>query len=577
MNFGTVELEDGHWAIRTEPHVRARFKRVFARSLQWATDVLHLSDTPENARELIWFLQRYPMEMNKSARRRMQKQAASHRDTEAKLSELLGKCIPPRDIVLAEPARDYQKIAAHAAMLRGGLLLADDVGLGKSVSAICPMAEPENLPAVVVCPAHMPGQWAEFLQRFVPGLRVHVLRKSTPYPLIRSSARQQDLYPDRMPDVIVTSYHKLRGWSETLAQFVRYAAFDECQQLRNPDSDIYRACKHLSNSVRLRMGLSATPIYNYGSEFFHVIDALSPGALGEYQEFVREWCTADPGNKARIRDTEAFEAYLRREGIMLRRTRREVGRELPALTKIVHNIDSDVSVLNELTGTAIELAKTIVARNERFRGEKMQAAGQFDMLMRQATGIAKAPYVAEFVRLLVENGERVVLFGWHRAVIEIWRERLADLNPVLYSGSEDPKQKAASIEAFTSGTSKVLIMSLRSGAGVDGLQHVCRTVVFGELDWSPGVHVQCTGRVDRDGQTDPVMAYFLVSNSGSDPVVSEVCGIKREQIEGVLNPGVGLTERVDTGEAHIRQLAQAFLMANGIRFEDLAKKPTEPA
>src|SRR3546814_11595600 len=99
----------------------------------------------------------------------------------------------------------------------------------------------------------------------------------------------------------------------------------------------------MSKRAPLRLGLSSTPIFNYGSEFFCVVDCLLPGALGTREEFVREWCKSQGGDKARIDDAVEFGAYLRREGIMLRRTRAEVGRELPALTKIPHTIDADRS------------------------------------------------------------------------------------------------------------------------------------------------------------------------------------------------------------------------------------------
>lgn len=109
-----------------------------------------------------------------------------------------------------------------------------------------------------------------------------------------------------------------------------------------------------------------------------------------------------------------------------------------------------------------------------------------------------------------------------------------------------------------------VLLSLRSGAGVDGLQHVCNTVVFGELDWSPGVHEQCIGRVDRDGQAHPTMAYFLTASEGADPIIIDVLGVKREQIEGVRNPDMHLVERVDTGEDALRRLAADFLHGLGI-------------
>jgi SNF2 family DNA or RNA helicase len=559
MLYGTVKHSGNSWGIHCEPHVRARLKRVFPRAPQRAADWIIISDNPENSRELEWFLQRFPMSVDPP--HLLSEKANEHRRTESLISDLLAKRLQPPSIQLAKPPREYQSIVAQAVQIKGGLLLADDVGVGKTVSAICPMADGKNLPALVVVPAHLPNHWVEKLGEFAPHLRVHVIKKTQPYPLI-AQGRQQDLWTE-MPDVIVCSYHKLRGWAETLRNVVRFVVFEECQQLRNPGSQIYHAAEYLARGVPLRLGLSATPIYNYGSEFFWVLDALLPDALGTRDEFIREWCTADQSDHARIKDTEQFGAYLRREGLMLRRTRRDVGRELPALSKITHTIEADEKVLEEVSSAAINLARIVLGHNEKYQGEKMHAAGEFDQIMRQATGIAKAPYVAEFVRLLIESGESIVLFGWHRAVYEIWMERLKDYQPVLYSGSESPAQKAAAEAAFKSGKSKLLIMSLRSGAGVDGFQHVCRTAVIGELDWSPGVHEQCIGRIHRDGQTDPVLAYYLISDEGSDPVIAGILGIKREQIEGVRNQESPLIERVETGEHHIRALARAFLEKRG--------------
>jgi SNF2 family DNA or RNA helicase len=553
--------------VTCEPHVRARLKRVFARAPQWAADAIDISDTPENARDLLWFLERYPMDV--SGLEVLKAQSQEHVEMEARIADLMALRRPPLKIDMAEPARDYQSFSAQMLEIKRGMLNADDVGLGKTVTAICSMTLPENLPAVVVCPAHMPPQWAAMLARFAPGLSVHILKKGTPYPLTRCIRRGQlELLDDRLPDVIISNYHKLRGWSETLAGVARMVVFDECQQLRHPTSAIYHACSHLAKKTPLRLGLSATPIYNYGAEFFHVVDVLSPGSLGEHGEFIREWCKGSFGDKARIADTEQFGSYLRREGIMLRRTRIEVGRELPELTKVIHAIESDAVTLDNLKGDAIELAKIVVSHNESYRGERMNAAGKFDSLMRQATGIAKAPYVAEFAKLLLDSEERIVLFGWHREVYSIWLEALKEFNPVLYTGTESVNQKGASIEQFLNGSSRILVMSLRSGAGVDGLQGRCRTAVFGELDWSPGVHEQCVGRIHRDGQDQPCVAYFLVAEDGADPIMVDVLGIKREQIEGVRNPNRALAERVDTGENNIRRLAREFLTKRGVKLHE---------
>lgn len=80
--------------------------------------------------------------------------------------------------------------------------------------------------------------------------------------------------------MILISYHKLRGWADHLARIAVYVIFEECQQLRRDDSQIHEACQTLAAATLVRMGLSATPIYNYGGEFFNVIQILQPDALG---------------------------------------------------------------------------------------------------------------------------------------------------------------------------------------------------------------------------------------------------------------------------------------------------------
>ncbi len=563
LSYGTVTFGAREWRITCEPFVRARLKRVFPRAPQHAADSIRLSASPENTRELAWFLQRYPMEVDRPDL--MDSLAQQHLDTEQRLADLMSGHIAPGVVELAEPARAYQLFAAEMLTVRDGYILADDVGLGKTISAICCMVREGNLPAVVVCPAHLPRQWAKQIKRFAPTLSVHVLKKGTPYDLTpRRREKQPELFDTSLPDVIITSYHKLRGWAETLAGVAKLIVFDECQALRSQGTEIHYAAEHVAHRATKRIGLSATPIYNYGGEFHTVLSVIAPGALGERDEFIREWCTTAPGEKSRLKDSKEFGAYLRREGLMLRRTRADVGRELPELTKVIHEIDADAKALDAIKGNAVELAKIVLRHNEQFKGQKMQAAGEFDALMRQATGIAKAPYVVEFVKLLLESGEPVVLFGWHREVYRIWMEGLAEFKPVLYSGSESANQKDAAVAEFLSGRSRVLILSLRSGAGLDGLQGYCHTGVFGEIDWSPGVHEQCIGRYHRDGTNDPCIAYFLLSDAGADPIMAEVLGLKREQIEGVRNPDTALAERIDTGENSIRRLARELLARRGI-------------
>lgn len=571
--FGEVEWGDGYWRIRCEPHVRARLKRTFARAPQQAADVVAILDTPENSRDLEWFLLRYPMKVH--AQERLEARADAHRTLERQVAMVLQHQAQAGTYALAKPPRPYQIEAADLLQVVGGLLCADDVGSGKTVTAILPLAHPENRPALIVVPTHMPRQWEAKLNEFLPGLRIHRLKKGRPYPLkdARRDGQKVRLGAGELPDVVLTNYHKLRGWADSLAELMRYVVFDECQQLRSPATDIYRAATHVAGKAARVLGLSATPIYNYGNEFFYVADALRPGCLGERGEFIREWCTGFEANgKARLADPAQFGAHLRREGIMIRRTLREIGRELPPVTTVVQEIDADEAALHAIDGDAVRLAQVILRSTEQQRGEKMQAAGELDRLVRQATGLAKAPAVAAFVRMLLDSEERVILFGWHHAVYRVWAEQLAEFKPVFYTGEESPIEKDRALAAFrgayAGGGSRVLIMSLRAGAGVDGLQQFCRVGVFGELDWSPGVHTQCIGRFHRDDQAVPCVAYFMVSNSGADPIMVDVLGVKTDQSEGVRNPDRPLVSRADDGGA--RRLAESYLRRRGLDGEVLA-------
>jgi SNF2 family DNA or RNA helicase len=538
-----------------------RLKRVFGKLGARSFGEHTISDTVENARDLEWFLERYPMRVDDPLL--LRDRAKQHRERTAIIDALLANRTKPPAFDLAVPPRDYQRLAAGMLLARGGLLLSDDVGTGKTVSAICTFTDPRTLPVTVVTLTHLPRQWEAEIHRFAPNLTVSIVKKGQPYDLTAVRTRGHQLkFPQAFPDVVILNYHKLSGWAETLGRVCRSVVFDEIQELRKTGSAKYTAAAHLAQCMGFRMGLSATPIYNYGGEIHSVLEALFPGELGTFDEFFIEWCAGWGGDKARIKDPQAFGSYLRTNGFMLRRTRADVGRELPAAQVIPHYVESDPQALDRVNHSCAELAKLILSQAQMDRGVKMRASEEFSNTLRQATGIAKAPYVAEFVRLLLENGEKVVLYGWHREVYSIWLDRLRDFKPALYTGSESTPQKDEAKRRFLAGETDLLIVSLRSGAGVDGLQRVCRTVVFGELDWSPGVHEQCIGRVHRDGQADPVTVYYLLAEDGADPIMAEVLGVKRQQIEGIRRAPsneVELMERLQTDGGHLRRLAEAYL------------------
>jgi SNF2 family DNA or RNA helicase len=571
---GRAELKNRSWEISVEPHVMIRLKQLFPSIKKENVGTVFLSDTPINARELLWFCERYPIDVRPRSYAAIQ--AATQWDRERRVQKILAGEYTAPTVKLALPVRDYQLIPAELVIQSGGLLLADDLGLGKTVSSFAAFVRKECLPTLVVTLTHLPLQWKRELARFAPQLRVHIATQGTPYDLTLGPynrvTRTRPKVP--MPDVLVMNYQKMSGWANFIIEnrLARFLVFDEVQELRHHKTDKYTAAKRIRSSASWCEGLSATPIYNLGGELWSVMDIIQPGCLGAREEFVREWCHNGGGDeKPRVQDPRALGTYLRRTGAMLRRTRAEVRRELPPLQQVIHSIDVDQERLDEVAGDVAKLARIILdSAGDGFT--KMKAAGELDWRLRQATGIAKAVHVAHFVRMLIESGEHVVLYGWHKEVYAIWRrlfrdEKLGDLNPAFFTGDESPKQKdearARFVDRKAPDHTPLLIMSLRAGAGLDGLQGTSNVVVFGELDWSPGVHAQAEGRVHRDGQQNAVMAYYLVSDSGSDPVIADVLNLKSAQSEGIRNPEAALTQVAPVNLDHMKQLARKYLAMRG--------------
>lgn len=601
--FGRVWLKNKTWHIDVSdhPHVSMRIRRVFERLRKdTAKGVLTMAASPEATRELAWFLSRYPMTISTEDQAQMDRWSLDHKRQEALVEKIATGAYTPPTIATAIPLREYQRPPVALVMATGRLGLLDEMGLGKTVTAIGAIVATGALPAVVVTKTDLPLQWRAEFTRFAPELKTHIVDSGRPYSLTRGAYNRRTRRHDEVahPDVIILNYAKLDGWAEFLGTILKFVVYDEIQELRIPDSGKYTGAKHISARAEYRLGLSASPIFNYGVEMFHVLELLAPGMLGTEAEFCREWCgipTASP--KARVKNPVAFGRYLRDQGLVLRRTLTDVGLEVPALQNIIHPIVADTAALEDVSQRAAELARVILMQTGYSQLQRMQAAKELSWRLRQATGIAKAPHVASFVRLLIESGKRVLLAGWHKAVYEIWAAMLKDL-PWTPQGAEEPVMtqplwwvgddafravraidpnacgdKEEVKRKFMAGDHPLLIMSLRAGAGIDGLQSVCHVAAYGELDWSPSVHKQFTGRIGRPGQEYPVMAYYLVSDDGADPIMLDVLGVKKAQSEGIVDPDGEIAELAQIDDQYIRKLAAGYLQQRGLPLPRAGEAP----
>lgn len=531
-----------------EPHVAIAFKRMFPR-VHTAVSPIIFSDADDVRADLEWFMLRYPLQIDDDHKRVI----AEGSERKARRMEERGRILLPtwepgafRGFREGRAPYLYQAQGAQIALCNPNLLLGDDVGLGKTVSTLATLTDSSApLPAAAVVQPHLAWQWSQAIEEFTT-LVPHVIRGTQPYSLPKA-------------DVYIFRYSNFAGWSDIIAKGVfRSWVFDEIQELRHGN----KTGKGMVAQVAVRnsdltLGLTATPIYNYGDEIHTVMEYVKPGLLGERYEFMREWC----GMTKRVADPDALGSYLRDTGFFLRRTEDDaiVGLSMPPVNVIEWEVGYEQTAVNDEIALTRMLAQRVLAGNF---VESGKAARELDVKMRLLTGVAKARPVAAYVKMLLEDADRVLLAGWHRDVYEIWAKELERYNPCFYTGSESAVRKRQSLHRFTNDTShdrsRVMFISLRSGVGLDGLQQHCSDVVFGELDWSPEVHYQIIGRLRRPGQPHQVSGHYLHTDFGSDPVLLETLGVKADQSRGLKAPGIAPRPR-HSDVSRIQRLARFVL------------------
>jgi hypothetical protein len=550
--FGTLALRPTgrSWVLTGVPvHVALRLKATFPRLPKHQPEPFVFADSLEARADLDWFLRRYPMAMSEADRaalRRGRMDFEIRRDAIERILLPDWKPTAPAALKNGYNFWSYQAQAIEIAQRLGRLILVDPASAGKTLTTIGAVMKPEFLPAAIVVEPHLRTQWRDKGVKKFTDLDVHIIRGTEPYTLPKH-------------DIALFSYSNISGWVDVADKgYWRSFGADECQAFRtgmgpNPEHPIkkYVAAKVFAQHAALTIGVTASLIYNYGSETYPIVDLFAPGALGSEQDFKREWCTGKL-----VSEPDALGTYLREAQVLLSRTEEQNGRALPKANSIPIEVPFDTDVEADHLALARSLSMRVLSGTF---GDSGEAARELDRLASRITGIAKARHVAAYVRMLVEGGEPVLLAGWHRDVYDIWLRELSSLEPVMYTGSETVSRKDRSKEDFIKGRTGLMIISLRSGAGLDGLEERCNTLVCGELDWSPGVHNQLIWRLRRAAQQRwPVNAVFCHAAGGSDPLKMSVLGLKGDQARGIERPGAAV-ENVVSNPDRLKDLARMYL------------------
>ena len=538
------------WVVKGDPSVTEMCKRLFPGSAGSKRGEARFPAHRRTAGELCWLMMRFPLTVKMADLPLWDKAVAEARAyavRQEQAARLPSRMTPPEGSFTGE-LMAFQQEGLAFLLQHDRCLLADEMGLGKTVQALSWLASTGLFPALVIPPAHLTRNWQEETARFlrIGGAppRVHVVRGLKPYDLPEA-------------DVYVMHYLLLRGWKEALPTLpFRAVIFDEIQELRHTGTEKYSAASLLSESCEHVIGLSGTPIYNKGGEIWNVINILDYHFLGDWESFSREWCYGY-GNAVVVKP-DLLGAYLRREGLMLRRTKQEVLKELPPKRRLVQELDWNDKVYARLMEPILPELLRWKSDGTLTASARAMLEEQISQRARQATGVAKAPYVCQFVRALLEGGEKVLLFAHHHEVMDIYKKELHAFAPGFITGRETSAMKDRAVERFMTGKTDLVCISLRAASGLNLQRATC--VVFGELDWSPAVHSQAEDRAHRIGQEDSLLCYYLVSPQGSDAAMQEALGLKVSQFVGLMgDTPVSAREAADAASQarrHVERLVQ---------------------
>lgn len=512
------------WVVKGDPAVTEMCKRLFPGSAGSKRGEARFTAHRRIIGDLCWLMMRFPLEVKLKDLPLWDQAVAEARQyaiRQARAAQMPARATPPEGSFHGE-LMDFQQEGLSFLLQHDRCLLADEMGLGKTVQALACIASERALPVLIIPPAHLTRNWQEETARFlrvegrVP--RIHVIRGLKPYDLPEA-------------DVYIMHYLLLRGWKQVLKDFpVRAVIFDEIQELRHTGTEKYSAASLLSEECSRVIGLSGTPIYNKGGEIWNVINILDFHFLGDWESFSREWCYGY--GSAVVIKPDVLGAYLKREGLMLRRTKQEVLKELPPKRRLVQELDWNDKLYAQMMAPVLPMLEKWKQDGEMTPSQRAILEESISQQARQATGIAKAPYVCQFVRMLLDGGEKVLLFAHHHAVMDVYRQELKSFSPGFITGRETSAEKTKAVERFMSGHTDVLCISLRAASGLNLQRATC--VVFGELDWSPAVHAQAEDRAHRIGQEDSLLCYYLVSPQGSDAEMQEALGLKVSQFVGLM-------------------------------------------
>ena len=442
---------------------------------------------------------------------------------------------------------------------RGRVLLADEVGLGKTVEAgmlkeyiLRGMAER----ILILTPASLVGQWRDEM-----AAKFGIACATSHDPLLRADPAAFWAQP-RVIASIASARRK--DHAEVLASLdYDVVVVDEAHHLRHQSSASYQLVNRLQK--RFLLLLSATPVQNSLLELYNLLTLLQPGIFKTQKEFRSVYMVPgkprEPANRERLRDLM--------RGVMVRNTRALAALRMPrrqASTLRAAPDPAEAACYEELTALVREAATGGEGAHRLSLQHLLAAAGstpgaaaaaiarfverrpqdkRWSELLTRTRAIATGAKEAALFRLLAQNpAEKKLVFVHHRDSLAHLSDRLGQQNTpfALFSGDMSGPRKDAAVEAFRDHIG-ILLCSESGGEGRN-LQF-CNTLINFDIPWNPMAIEQRIGRIDRIGQTREVFIFNLVTAGTIEDSVLRILDEKINMFELVVGEVGAILGEID--------------------------------
>ncbi len=480
------------------------------------------------------------------------------------------------------------------------ILIADEVGLGKTIQAGVILAEwrrrQPSLRALVVAPASLRFQWIDELRsRF--GLHALVADSAALDRVARTRLRDEG--PWIQPGLWVASLDYLKQpqvldsmplvpWDVVVVD----EAHDVCG-----DSERHRAAQQLTGRARCVVLLTATPHNGDAAQFARLtrLGAL-PCRHDDLLIFRRtrgEVMTA-PARRCRyhgvtlsLDETRVLDALAEFEAVVLRaagRMDRATAllllsvlrkRALSTMAALRQSLDRRLAWIDDAheqdaaawtqPPLIFDSDSDVVSPDERVSlravgiGRDVERSWLLRLRLLSETALRRDSKVARVARLIGRSREPVVVFTEFRDSLDAIRARLGSARRVAVAhGGLAPREQYEEIQRFLAGDASVLLATDVAGQGLN-LQSRARWIVNVELPWNPVRLEQRAGRVDRIGQRLTVHITMLVARHRADEALLARLARRTRLAKQALEPSGAIEPSLDEASVRATILAGAPL------------------